>query len=190
MKTLKTIALSLFITTCISATAVAQKAKKIDVKKSKIEWVGKKLTSSHSGTLDFKEGNLVINGKKVVGGQFVVDMTTINTTDIQGKGKEKLDAHLKNDDFFGVEKFPTASLSFKSIGYTDNPDVYIITADLTIKDITNPVEFELKTNSKGASAKVVVDRTLYDIKYASSGMGVIADKAISDEFELNVALLF
>lgn len=190
MKNLKTIALSLIISLVATTTSLAQKAKKIDVKKSKIEWIGKKLTSSHSGTIDFKEGNLVINNKKVVGGKFVVDMNTINTTDIEGKGKEKLDAHLKNNDFFAVDQNPTATLEFKSIGYTENPDTYIVTADLTIKGITNTVEFELRTNSKGASAKVIVDRTLYDIKYASTGIGMVADKAISNDFELNVAILF
>ena len=41
-----------------------------------------------------------------------MDMTTINTTDIEGDYKNKLDGHLKADDFFGVEKHNTATLVF------------------------------------------------------------------------------
>ena len=51
---------------------------------------------------------------------------------------EKLDAHLKNEDFFDVDKFPT--LTFKSTGIrsTGGQD-YEVTGDLTIRGVTNPV---------------------------------------------------
>ena len=81
------------------------------MKKSSIAWVGKKVTGQHNGTINFSSGTLVFKGKVLKGGEFVVDMNSINTTDLQaGKGKEKLDGHLKADDFFGVEKYPTAKL--------------------------------------------------------------------------------
>src|SRR5690606_11173752 len=124
---------------CIGLNA---QTKKIDTSKSSIEWVGKKVTGQHNGTIDFKEGNLIFEGKKLKGGNFKVDMTSISATDLEGKGKEKLDGHLKSEDFFGVEKHPVSELVFKKIGDKGN-GVYTVVADLTIKGITNSVTFDL-----------------------------------------------
>lgn len=187
MKNLKSIALALV---AFVSFAVNAQSKKVDVTKSTINWVGKKVTGSHEGTIILKEGALVFKGKKVVNGNFTVDMTTINTTDLEGKGKANLDGHLKSDDFFGVEKFPTATLVFKTIGEKSN-GVYAVTADLTIKGITHPIKFELTVNGNMASTTLKVDRTKYDIKYGSgSFFSDLGDKTIYDEFELTVKLAF
>lgn len=115
-------------------------------------------------------------------------MTSINTTDLKGEWKDKLDGHLKADDFFGVEKFKTATLVFKNIS-TKNKNNYTVTADLTIKGITKPVTFDLVVNGTTASANVKIDRTKYDIKYGSgSFFSDLGDKTINDEFELKVNL--
>jgi len=191
MKNLKTIALALIVALG-SLNTSAQTNKKIDTQKSTINWVGKKVTGQHSGTINFAEGTIVVNGKSIRGGSFTVDMTSINTTDLEaGKGKEKLDGHLKADDFFGVEKYKTAKLEIKLI--SDNGDgTFNVTANLTIKDQTNPVNFVLKSTGKNsASATVKVDRTKFGIKYGSgSFFEGLGDKAISDEFELTVNLVF
>ncbi len=189
MKNLKTAAIALFV--AISSLNVnAQESKKIDVAQSKIHWVGKKVTGQHDGTINFQDGVLVFKDKKLAGGNFTVDMTSINTTDLSGKGKENLDGHLKADDFFGVDKYPTATIVFKSLGKKSN-NVYAVTADLTIKGITHPVKFDITVDKNSANAALKVDRTKYDIKYKSKnffeGLG---DNVIYDEFELAVDLKF
>ena len=187
MKNLKTIAIALLV----AFGTVNAQTKKVDAAKSTISWVGKKVTGQHEGTLNLKDGSLIFKGKKVVGGNFTVDMTSMTTTDLKaGQGKEKLDGHLKSEDFFGTEKFPTATLVFKSIG-VKSPGVYSVTADLTIKGITNSVTFDLAANANSATTKLIVDRTKFGIKYGSKSLvDTIADRAIDDEFELNVALKF
>ena len=188
MKNFKSIALALVA--FVSFATTAQTGKKVDASKSTINWVGKKVTGSHEGTIALKEGALVFKGKKVVNGNFTVDMTTINTTDLSGKGKANLDGHLKSDDFFGVEKFPTATLVFKTIG-EKGKGVYAVTADLTIKGITHPIKFDLTVGANTASTTLKVDRTKYDIKYGSgSFFSDLGDKTINDEFELTVKLAF
>lgn len=185
MRNLKTIAVALVA--LVSFTVNAQ-TKKIDATKSGIVWTGKKVTGSHTGTISLQSGNLVFKKKLVKGGSFVVDMTTINTTDLSGKGKESLDGHLKADDFFGVEKFKTATLVFKNIS-TKNKNNYTVTADLTIKGITKPITFDLAVTGNTATATLNVDRTKYDIKYGSgSFFSDLGDKTINDEFELKVNL--
>ena len=188
MKTLKTL---LFVALTTITIATNAQTKKIDVAKSTVNWVGKKLAGQHSGTIALKNGTLIFKKDKLVGGNFVINMTTINTTDLKaGEGKEDLDGHLKSGDFFGVEKFPTSTLVFKKIG-TKAKGIYTVTADLTIKGITNPISFDLATTANSAATNLKVNRTKYDIKYGSgSFFDNLGDKTISDDFELNVALKY
>lgn len=187
MKNLKSIALSLIVALG-TLTATAQ-TKKIDAEKSKVLWLAKKVGGQHSGDIKLKQGVLIFKGKNLKGGNFTVDMTSINTTDLQGEWKDKLDGHLKNDDFFAVEKFPTSTLVFKKIG-KKSTNTYSVEADLTIKGITNPISFELVINKGVANTTLMIDRTKYDVKYGSKNFGALADKAIDDEFELKVQLKY
>lgn len=189
MKKLKSFVLALTIVLS-TASVTAQTNKKIDVSKSSVNWLGKKVTGQHNGTVDFKDGTLVFKGKKLVGGAFTVDMTSLTATDLSGEYQTKLNNHLKADDFFGTEKFPTSTLVFKRIGKKAN-NVYKVTADLTIKEITNPVVFDITVDGNTATTKFKVDRTKYDIKFGSATFfSSIGDKAIYDDFELDVVLKF
>jgi polyisoprenoid-binding protein YceI len=187
MKNLKTIAIALLV--AFGTTVATAQNKKIDVAKSKINWVGKKVTGEHSGIVNFQEGLLLFKGKKVTGGNFTVDMTSLTATDLTGEWKAKLDGHLKADDFFGTDKFKTATLKFTKIADKGN-GLYAVTADLTIKGITNPVTFDLTVKGNTATTAFKVDRTKYDIKYGSKSFFDVGDKAIYDDFELAVSLQF
>ncbi|MDI1303909.1 MAG: YceI family protein [bacterium] len=188
MKNLKSIALALVVV--LSTLSVTAQTKKVDASKSSINWVGKKVTGQHNGTVNLKDGKLVFKGKKLVGGTFNVDMTSLTATDLQGEYQGKLNGHLKSEDFFGTEKFPTATLVFKNVR-VKAPNVYTVTGDLTIKGITKPITFDLATTKNTAATTFKVDRTKYDIKYNSASIfSSIGDKAISDDFELAVAMKF
>jgi polyisoprenoid-binding protein YceI len=188
MKNLKSIALALVVV--LSTVSVSAQTKNINTTTSTIEWVGKKVTGQHNGTVKLKDGALIFKGKKLKGGIFTVDMTSLTATDLSGEYLGKLNGHLKADDFFGTDKFPTAKLVFKKIG-AKSANVYTVTADLTIKGITKPVTFDITVNGNTATTAFNVDRTKYDIKYNSkSFFESIGDKAIYDEFELKVALKF
>ena len=188
MKNFKTIALALVVV--FSTLSVTAQTKKVNASSSSINWVGKKVTGQHNGTVNLKDGKLVFKGKKLVGGSFNVDMTSLTATDLQGEYQGKLNGHLKSEDFFGTEKYPTAKLIFKKIG-TKTANVYTVTADLTIKGITKPVTFLMTVNGNTATTAFNVDRTKYDIRYNSkSFFESIGDKAIYDEFELKVNLKF
>ena len=190
MKNFKTITIALVVAlTTLTATA---QDKKINTAKSTIAWVGKKVTGQHNGTISFKEGILNFKGGKVTGGNFIVDMTTLTVSDLKaGEGKEKLEGHLKADEFFGTEKFPTSKLVFKTVTPAKTAGTYTVVADLTIKGITKPVTFDLVVAKTSATAKVTIDRTKYGIEYGSkSFFEGIGDKAIYDEFDLTVNLQF
>lgn len=181
---IKSLLLSLFF---ISLSLTAQ-TKKINVTKSNIVWTGKKITGEHSGTLQFKQGSLSYSKKKLVGGLFVVDMTTLNNTDQSGKDKAQLEGHLKSTDFFNTEEFKEAKLVFKTVKPLSKSS-YKITADLTIKGKTNPVTFDLTSKGNTANAHLIVDRTKYGIQYGSGTFFAdLGDRTIYDEFELQVNL--
>ncbi|SES10122.1 YceI family protein [Pedobacter rhizosphaerae] len=162
----------------------------VDAAKSSITWLGKKVTGSHNGTISLKSGSINVDGKKLTGGTFVIDMTSIKDAD----GSAKLEGHLKADDFFGSAKFPTSTFVITKVaGSGANVTV---SGNLTIKGITKPLSFpaSVTTNADGTvsavAGKIVVDRTKYDIKYGSkSFFDSIGDKAINDEFEIGVKLV-
>ena len=189
MTNLKTIAfafLAFSLTTIVSA-----QNKKIDVAKSNITWVGKKVTGSHEGNIKFKDGTLDFKGSTLVGGNFVVNMASIDVRDLKsGEGKEKLEGHLKADDFFGTEKYPLGTLVFTKVVAKQN-GLYNVTGDLTLKGITKPVTFNMTVKGPKATTALVIDRTKYDIKYGSgSFFDNLGDKAIYDNFDLAVELTF
>lgn len=164
---------------------------KVDATQSTLTWVGKKLTGSHNGTIGLQSGNLLFDGKKLTGGNFVINMTTIKDAD----KSERLEGHLKADDFFGTEKFATSTFVIKKV-VAASADAVNVTGDLTIKGVTNSITFPATVvwNADGSIAatadKVIVDRTKYGIKYRSKGMFPdVGDKMIYDEFELAIKLV-
>lgn len=153
----------------------------IDLKNSQLLWSGRTAVKSHDGTVDIAKGSLKILNENTTG-NLVFDMATINSD--AGAG---LDNHLKNEDFFDVETYPTASLVINnySEGFFD--------AELTIKDKTINILVPVLINQKDeiliVSGKMEIDRTLWGIEYNSgSFFAGLGDRAISDsigiEFEI------
>lgn len=186
-KTILSLALTLTFGLSAIANPIDGEKKTVKTDKSTVTWKAYKVTGSHTGTINLKSGSLEFEGQKLVGGEFVVDMTSINTTDLEGEYKNKLDGHLSSDDFFATANNPTASLVFTEVKPSGENE-YKVTGDLTIKGITKPVGFEVSINGDKATASLKVDRTKYDVKYGSGVIGTAKDKLIYDEFDLVVDL--
>ena len=188
MKNLKTLFVAVLAISFFSFTVL--KEKQVNVEESSIVWTGKKVTGQHEGTISLESGVLQFDGKTLSGGNFVIDMTTITVTDLEGKGKANLEGHLKSDDFFGVEKHGKATFTITNASKLDDKN-YEISGDLTIKNITNPINFTMVVDGNSATAKVIVDRSKFDVRYGSpSFFNDLKDKAIYDDFELDVKLVF
>ena len=167
---------------------------KVDTKASTIEWVAKKVTGQHSGTISFGASTLNVEKKKISGGALTVDMTTIADTDLgTSPMNAKLVGHLKSDDFFGVEKFPVSTLALKKVE-AKSGTVYHFTADLTIKGTTSPIEFDAEvvetSGQLTATGVMTINRAKFNIKYGSgSFFEGLGDKLIYDDFTLNFKLV-
>ncbi len=180
----------------ISTISIAQGqgSIKIDTEKSAIKWKGSNLFkfNQHYGTVNFLSGEISMNGPAISGGKFVVDMNSIMNTD--GKYNEMLVSHLKNKDFFDVEKHPEAKLEIHQVKPDDNGHMEV-EALLTIKGISKPVKFrstfEKRTNATVFKSKLIIDRTRWGINYESKGIvGSVKEGIISDAIELEVIIVF
>jgi len=170
-----------------------EKTVKIDTTKSSVNWVGYKVTGEHSGTLNVKEGSLLFHDGTLHGGEFTIDMTSMVCTDMEGEDATNLVGHLSSEDFFGVEKYPTAAFKItKAVPYGVDGK-YKVVGDVTIKDKTNPVKFIADIREADgmimAGAEIEIDRTEFDVRYGSgSFFDNLGDKTIYDEFKLTVSL--
>lgn len=190
-KTIKTlVAVTLIAFVSFSFKGIESQVKEVKIEKSKIVWKGYKVTGSHEGLIALKSGSLTFDNETLTGGSFVVDMATIETTDLSGNYKQKLEGHLKSDDFFGVANHPTASLVFTNVK-AKSKNAYAVTADLTIKGITKSIVFDLSVYGNKANASLKIDRAEYNVRYGSTSFfDGLKDKAIYDEFDLVVDLEF
>ncbi len=176
------------LVTSISAFAKVEKVD-IDPAGSKISYVGKKVTGEHAGEVKVQSGTLNFDGAAFKGGEFTVDMSTINNTDLTDKEyNKKFVDHMNSADFFDTGAHKTATFKSTKVAKTKG-DSYKVTGDLTIKGKTHPTTFDATVTKSNAAAVINIDRTKYDIKYGSGkffqGLG---DKMINDEFQLTVNL--
>ncbi len=169
---------------------VQDTALSFNLENSNIKWTGTELTSKiHYGSLKLTKADLVIIDSKITSGEFTVDMTSLSVEDLEGKSKERLEGHLSSDDFFSIEKFQTASLKVLDSKSLENGS-FNVNGELTIKDITHPIEFTItKNDDNNYNAKLTFDRSKYDVKFRSGTFFEnLGDKLILDDIDLDVNL--
>ena len=187
----------IFVGTVLVTLITASDTLYINVDSSTINWIGRKVTGEHSGTLNLSKGWVVMQEGSIIGGKFIFDMTSIKNTDIESpEWKEKLEKHLMAEDFFFVDSFPNAILEIKyhhqivddKTGQTNQ-----IIADLTIRGITHEINFPINiSHSKSnfyAEGLIDINRTLFNIKYNSGTFfEELGDRMIYDNFTVQISL--
>lgn len=174
----------------MSGSAMFAQKVEVNTTKSSVEWHGKKIGSQHEGNIQLKSGSFELQDDKIVAGNFVVDMTTITNTDLDNEDyNQKLVGHLKSDDFFGVEKYPSATFVLtESSNFSDGK--VTLSGDITIKGKTENVSFEVVRTGKEYNTKMEIDRSKFDVKYGSNAFfDKLGDKAIDDIFTLEIKLV-
>lgn len=168
---------------------------KFNSSESKLEWEGKKVSGAHQGTVALKSGTVNIEKGALTGGEVVVDLTKLTVTDLQGEWADKLVGHLKNDDFFSVDKHPEVTFKIESVKKLSG-DKYEVTGPLTIKGKAAKQTFTLNVKEAGkkitVTGDIAVDRTTYDIRYGSGKFfdpKSLGDKMIDDKFTLKLNLV-
>ncbi len=171
----------------------------VSVADSKVNWLGKKVTGQHNGTIKVLKGEVLVDNGKVTGGSVEIDMKTIADEDLKDEEyNKKLVTHLSSADFFDVGKYPTSKLELTKVEELKDatkPNVNsTVTGNLTMKDVTKsitfPAEIKIENGVLTVKADFDVDRTDWNIKYGSGkffdGLG---DKMINDKFNLNISII-
>ena len=186
---MKTINYLFALVLSISSLGLFAQTQNVNIESSTVNWIGKKIGGQHEGLIKLKSGVFEEKSGEIVSGSFVIDMTSISNTDLTDEGyNQKLVGHLKSDDFFGVEKYPTATLNItKATAFSDGKAS--VTGELMIKGKSESITFDFIKNENSYTATMEVDRSKFDVKYGSSSFfDSLGDKAIDDIFILDIAL--
>ena len=166
----------------------------IDKTKSVVRWIGRTPIKFHDGTINIQEGNFSVDDNGILNGDIIIDMESINCTDLSGGGKKSLEEHLMNDDFFSVNMYKTSKINISS-EMKPNNGLIDFKGNLEIKNISNPISFKssISKTPEGkytASSKLTFDRSMYNVKYKSkSFFDDLGDKFINDDIEIELEII-
>ncbi|KIA88733.1 YceI family protein [Kaistella jeonii] len=167
-----------------------------NVTSSEIRWKGYKTLKaealSHNGTLKLKSGNLLVKGSEIAGGNFVMDMTSMDSEDLNGnpKLKKMFENHLKSDDFFDAAKYPVSTYQIKSVRKLNGGVFnYQINGVLTIKGISKNVNFPAKVSQINDEIKLTSARFTFNRKSFGLNYNIFEDMLISNDVEMNISIV-
>jgi len=182
-----------------SLASAADQTVAVNTQQSGVEWVGKKVLGQHTGTVLLKSGEVKLHDSKPVAGKFEIDMATIFVVDIKDPtDNKKLTGHLKSDDFFGINLFPTTMVELTKFEPIANAAAgmpnYKVDGTISIKGVSMPITFPaviaIADGKATAKASITLDRTKFNVRYGSDKFfDNLGNRAISDNFDVNVNLV-
>ena len=161
----------------------------VDTQRSNLRWEWRRVLYSYQGDISFNQWIITFEDGVPIAGSFTIDMTTIAIDN----GNQRVVDHLSSDDFFSVETYPEATLTIVTVEPTSMADEFLVTADLTIKGTTNPVQFValFSPDRLQASGAFEIDRSLWDVRFGSpSFFNDLGDRAISNMIGFEVDVTF
>ena len=174
----------------LAGFAGALAAKEYEVVDQTIRWTGSTPVKFHTGLLTPKSSAISIKEDGSVEHlEVILDMDSINVTDMgEGRMRNKLTGHLKNEDFFHVSAHPTAKFTM------DRHEAGVLKGMLEIRGVR--MDFGIPVEIKGDAMKgwslvgsFTFDRQEFDVNYQAGGLlGAAKDKLISDDIKVDVSL--
>jgi polyisoprenoid-binding protein YceI len=154
---------------------------RLDLNQSVVRWTGTALgdMSKHTGTVKLSSGYLLMNGEQIVGGNFVMDMLSFEPTDIRSeKMKRKFIKHMRSDDFFNTELYPTSTFTITDATKDS------VSGNFTLRDITKNIKFRYSWRPsvymrEVATARFVINKNDWSVPY----------KRVNDLVEIEVGLV-
>ncbi len=161
-----------------------------------VYWTGRKsVKGQHNGKMNVKAGSVIVKEGRILGGKIQVDMTSLEIMDeLDDTQKGQLLGHLKSDDFFGANRYPTAEFTIQEQLPSNTPDFNnVIAGTLTMKDKTNPVNIPVKlkldeNELSAESATFIINRTKWGINFGSGIIGTVKDKMIDDNVSVAITI--
>lgn len=126
-------------------------------------WKAGKPTGAHTGTVNVKDGELLVKDDQIIGGEFTFDMTSLQMLDTNNP---RLLSEIK-EKFFETTKYPESKFVLHSV--TESGNEYMVNGDLTIKDVTKAISFpatiDMNGNTISAKATFAVDKTTWNLHH-------------------------
>jgi polyisoprenoid-binding protein YceI len=151
----------------------------LDPATSRLTWTGYAETGTWapSGTIQLRRGSFEYDGRTVSHGRCEIDMRTL------AHSNATLQEHLRGDDFFAVQRFPTAVFELASAGAGQ------ATGRLTLRGVTHNIRFPLSVTPRPDGLHLqgvaTIDRTQFGVRFNSSSFFQnLGDQAIRNDFQL------
>ncbi|MDF1572892.1 MAG: YceI family protein [Bacteroidales bacterium] len=170
---------------------------------SEVDWRGVKPTGEHIGTVVVSDGQVKVADGTVSSGSITIDLNSIVNHDLEGDMNARLVGHLKSEDFFYTEQYPTAQFDIVSIrefsGSAAEGDVqptHEVTGNLTMrgetKSITFPAAIHVSENQVHVGTnEFSIDRTLWGVNFKSKKIfAELKDDFINDMINLKFDVTF
>ena len=171
----------------------------VDTANSTVRFTGYGVGKSHPGTFHLHSGTVTVSGNQVTGGEFVIN---IHSMDMEEEGEMihgKLRPHLLSGDFFDAEKFRTARFQLTRVEpYAgDGKDTsvvvganFTVSGNLTLKNetknVTFPARIDLDGNTLKVKANFNIDRREWQMAYGNDK--TLGDKFISETVNIKLQL--
>lgn len=180
--------------------SISDGVRKIDLKESRLEWLGRNLLNKHWGTLGLSGGSLRFSDGQLRGGDFSIDMRAMVCLDLEGNPMhDVLIDHLQSDDFFDVDRHPEAKFVLNSAeliqGTVAGARNLRVEGNLTLRGITRALSFEAAVGitpegKPAAQASFTFDRTKWEVLYGSGKFFQrLAGHLVNDDIEMQVRIV-
>lgn len=160
------------------ATAVENAITYALLPESTVAFVGSKVTGSHDGGFRALTGTFTVADGRLVGAghQVVIDMNSV------WSDNETLTGHLKNEDFFDVEKHPTATFTLTGLEATGVQGAYNVSGNFTLigntRNLTFPATATVDGERVSIHAKFDINRKDWGVMYAGKADDLIRDEVV------------
>lgn len=162
----------------------------VDTSASIVKWLGQKVTGKHHGEVDITSGSLIVSEDgHLTGGNFEIDLNTIDVQDLEGEMRDKLMGHLRSEDFFHVENHPTATFEITEVTEGATANELVVAGNLTIRGVSKNIKFDATASELSAESAVLdanfnIAREDWGVSYQGK-----ADDLISKEINFDVHLV-
>jgi polyisoprenoid-binding protein YceI/rhodanese-related sulfurtransferase len=171
----------------------------IDVETSVVRWTGRNLFNHHHGTLKLAGGRIEVHHGDLKAASFTLDMNSIVDEDLVDPDYNALlIRHLRDDDFFAVDRFPTAEFICERAeplpACTDGTPNFMLDGFMTLRGVTKPLSFPAVIAAADADhltgqAQFEIDRTQFGSLYGSGRLFAFLGKhVVNDHVHLHVKL--
>lgn len=186
---MRTLSLLLLFNWSLALSSQTINTKQILISESKLSWTAKSsITGSYSGTINYQSGTITVKENELVSAEVVVDMQSL-----LAENKE-LESHIRGEDFFDVEKHPTATFILDQVTKIEQNNTAIkgkMTIIGTTKEIESNTMITKDQDRLRVSGRIVIDRTAFGVYHNSPNFFTrLKEKSIADEFTIEVDLIF